>query len=683
MTTLPLQRQASLACLKRLVWLPFTLWSLAASPLLIATEDRTYTEEREACDQYSATKRPLFGDLHIHSRLSFDSYLSSQRNGPDEVYEYAKGLPITVPGADGEQTVIAQIDRPLDFAALTDHGEFLGQVEACQNPDTMLGKLWPMCMMSRSQNLWVQLLAASWWTSLGGQTESEPTPSSICLFEDCDANQINVWQDVQTAAERHYDRSSNCSFTSFVGYEYTDAINQNNLHRNVIFRNDNVTDAPISVYETRKSVLSLWQQLNDQCINGDKGCDVLAIPHNSNLSGGLMFKDPKTPEELKLRRSMEPLVELVQHKGASECRYDRLTGRGVDTTDELCDFEQIPSDNLHMLGTVEGEMRSESGQEVPIDQFAPRTMIRNVLKDGVALRSTLGANPFQFGFIGSTDTHSATAGGAQEQGYVGHLGRRDSEYRNVQDHFVSNPGGHAVVWAEENSRDAIFEAMRRRETYATSGTRPTVRFFGGNYPADACKAVNRTELGYQQGVPMGGVIESKGLGETAQFLVYAQKDAGTLTHPGYDLQRIQIIKGWADADGKTHEQVFEVAGNPNNGASVDPNSCAAVGTGYSELCTVWEDPNFDPEENAFYYARVVENPSCRWSTLQCMDAGVNPFSDQCQEQSSAASQKAREQQGATGEVYKNCCRSAENEAFYSPVIQERAWTSPIWIQSAL
>ena len=675
--------KTTLAPLKRLTHIAITLTLSAFCVSALAADKREYTEDREACSQYSSTKRPLFGDLHIHSRLSFDSYLSSQRNGPDEVYNYAKGLPITVPGADGEQTVIAQIDRPLDFAGLTDHGEFLGQVEACQNPDTLLGKVWPMCMMSRSQNLWIQLISASWWTSLGGQNEVEPSPSAICLFEDCEAKQISVWQEVQAAAERHYDRSANCEFTSFVGYEYTDAVNQNNLHRNVIFRNNKVTEAPISTYETQKSLLSLWQQLDEQCIQGTEGCDVLAIPHNSNLSGGLMFQDPKSPEELRLRRSMEPLVELVQHKGASECRYDRLAGRGVDTTDELCDFEQIPGDNLHMLGTVEGEMRSEDGALVDIDNFAPRNMIRNVLKDGVALRSKLGENPFQFGFIGSTDTHSATAGGAQEKGYVGHLGRRDSEYRNVQDHFVSNPGGHAVVWAEENSRDAIFEAMRRRETYATSGTRPIVRFFGGDYPADACTAVNRAELGYDNGVPMGGVIESAELDGPARFLVYAQKDAGTATHPGYDLQRIQIIKGWADSEGKTHEQVFEVAGNPNNGATVDPNSCAAVGTGYSELCTVWEDPNYNADENAFYYARVVENPSCRWSTLQCMDAGVNPFSDQCEAQSLAASAKAREEQGAVGEVYENCCRSADNEAFYSPVIQERAWTSPIWIQSAL
>ena len=646
----------------------------------LATE---YSEERAPCLNQTETNRPFFGDLHIHSRLSFDSYLSSQRNGPDEVYDYAKGKAITLPGADGEQRVIAQIDRPLDFAALTDHGEFLGQVSACQNPDTLLGKLWPMCNMSRSDNLWIQLLSASWWTSLGGQSGDEPSPSRVCLFEDCDQRQIDVWKEIQVAAERHYDRSENCEFTTFIGYEYTDASNQNNLHRNVIFRNDQVTEKPVTVYESNRSVVSLWQQLKEQCIEGEEGCDVLAIPHNPNLAGGMMFRDPLTDEEMSLRRSIEPLVELVQHKGASECRYDRLAGRGVDTTDELCDFEQVPADNLHMLGTVDGEMRSDRGNMVDVDNFARRNMVRNVLKDGLALRSDLGENPFQMGFIGSTDTHSATAGGAQEKGYMGHLGRRDSEYRNVQDHFISNPGGHAVVWAKENSRDALFDAMRRRETYATSGTRPIVRFFGGNYDRAACEAPNRAEIGYANGVPMGGIL-SPNTSETApQFLVYAQKDAGTNHHPGYDLQRIQIIKGWVDEEGQTHERVFEVAGNPNNGAGVDPNSCAATGSGYSELCTVWEDPNFEPSQDAFYYARVVENPSCRWSTLQCMSAGVNPFSDSCEAQAEAATQLAIEQDGAAGDVYGKCCTRAEESSFYSPTIQERAWTSPIWYEPPL
>ena len=206
---------------------------------------------------------------------------------------------------------------------------------------------------------------------------------------------------------------------------------------------------------------------------------MLAIPHNPNLAGGLMFRDPQSESEARDRLFFEPVIELTQHKASSECRFDRLAGRGVGTGDELCDFEQVVADNLSMLGSVHGEVMAEQAAPVPIDEFHRRNMIRNVLKDGLTLGQERGLNPFTMGFIGSTDTHSATPGAAEEDNYTGHLGRRDAGYRNVQDHFYSNPGGHAVVWAEENSRDAIFEGMRRKETYATSGTRPVVRFFGG------------------------------------------------------------------------------------------------------------------------------------------------------------------------------------------------------------
>jgi hypothetical protein len=327
---------------------------------------------------------------------------------------------------------------------------------------------------------------------------------------------------------------------------------------------------------------------------------VLAIPHNPNLSGGLMFRDPETPDEATDRLFFEPLVELVQHKAASECRFDRLAGRGVGTADELCTFEQVVSDNLTMLGSVHGEVRTESAAPVPIDEFGRRNMVRNALKDGLALERDSGVNPFQMGFIGSTDTHSATPGGAEEDNYVGHLGRRDAGYRNVQDHFFSNPGGHAVVWAEENSRDSIFAALRRKETYATSGTRPIVRFFAGeDLDADLCDAPDMIERAYQQGAPMGGTFGVRSTDASPRFLVSAMKDVGIEEHPGTDLQRVQIIKGWIDASGATHEKVYDVAGDVDNGASIDPNSCAPTGRGATRLCSVWSDPAFDATERAF------------------------------------------------------------------------------------
>jgi len=640
------------------------------------------TEEREPCTDYQANKQPLFGDLHVHTSYSFDSYLSSQRRDPWDAYRYAKGEAIILPDANGEQTVKARIGRPLDFTSVTDHAEFLGQINVCTQDSGKLGYWWPHCAMTRAQNIWLQLLAANWWTDLGGQLEDDPDKSFACSLSDCDAGDAEAWSNIQQAAEDNYDRSSECSFTSFVGYEYTEAFDQNNMHRNVIFRNTTVTDAPISIYDTGRegSFPSLWRQLRENCTDLDNGCDVMSIPHNSNLSGGRMFRDPKTTEELENRLFFEPVVELVQHKGASECRYDRLRGMGLDTVDEQCDFEQIAADNLNMLGSVHGEVRTDRANEIPLEKFARRNMVRNALKDGLLLEDKLGVNPFVMGFIGSTDTHSATPGSAEEDNYVGHLGRRDSQYNNVQDHFFSNPGGHAVVWAEENSRDSIFAAIRRKETYATSGTRPTLRFFAGELDENLCETPDMIDQAYQQGVPMGGEITATSSGDAPRFLVSAQKDAGSLTSTGTDLQRVQVVKGWVDEQGQTREKVIDIAGDADNGATVDPHNCNRVGSGMQQSCTVWQDPQFNAAEDAFYYVRVLENPSCRWSTLQCQSAGVNPFSQDCAAQAVAATEIAQEN-GASGDVFGKCCIDPEEQAFYSPTIQERAWSSPIWYRA--
>ena len=535
--------------------------------------------------------------------------------------------------------------------------------------------------MTRSGNIFLQFLAADNWQSSGVSPEgSERERVSVCGYpgSDCRASLVEFWQNIQKAAEDHYDRSAECGFTTFVGYEYSDAPGMKNLHRNVIFRNAVVPEIPVSTYETgSQNVPELWRRLRQDCLEGTSGCDVLAIPHNPNLSGGLMFPDPIDLQEAQDRAFFEPIVELVQHKASSECRFDRLLGRGLDTEDELCTFEQNQTDNLSSLGVVFGTMRAPEGAPVPIDAFGRRNMVRNVLKDGLILEQETGFNPFRLGFIGSTDTHSATPGGADEDAYLGHLGRRDSGYRNLQDHFEDNPGGLAVVFAEENSRDAIFEGMRRREVYATSGTRPTLRFFGGfGIAADMCERPDRIAQGYSQGVPMGGELIRAPKGASLRFMVSALKDVGTAGRPGVDLQRIQIIKGWLGADGQAHEKVLDVAGRADNGASVDLETCAPKGKGHAELCTVWEDEDFDSTRSAFYYARVLENPTCRWSTLQCQAAGVNPFASDCREQA----QRAEEVQdhGAFGEVYGRCCLKESEESFYSPTIQERAGSSPIW-----
>lgn len=639
------------------------------------------TEAREPCEDFTPTRRPMFGDLHVHSSYSFDSHVSNQRNEPADAYRFAKGEPIILPDADGEQTLRARISRPLDFTAVTDHAEFLGPIRLCTGDSSTLAYWFPACVMGRSDWFYGRLLAANYWVTIGVTgDENQKSESLVCRLGDCDAAHRQAWQDIQEAAEAHYDRSEECRFTTFIGYEYTDAPNHANLHRNVIFRNDQVTDTAISTYDTgSRNVPELWRLLRAQCLDADNDCDVLSIPHNSNLSRGLMFPDPANDREARDRLEFEPLVELVQHKAASECRFDRLAGRGLDTEDELCDFEQVVADNLAMLGTLHGEVQIEEAKPVPLAEYGRRNMVRNVLKDGLALEQRSGINPFKMGFIGSTDTHSASPGGAEEYNYTGHLGQRDAGYRNVQDHFFDNPGGLAVVWAEENSRDAIFDGMRRREAYATSGTRPVVRFFAGkDLPDDLCSDPEMVEKAYASGVPMGGELAATE--NSPAFLVSAAKDPGTSRHPGLDLQRVQIIKGWLDADGRTHETVYDVAGNADNNAGVDPETCAPTGSGHKNLCTVWHDPQYNSDEPAFYYARVLENPSCRWSTRQCQAAGVNPFAHNCSEQ--AAQQTAKLQQdGAIGDVFGRCCLDPAQEPFYAPTIQERAWTSPIWINA--
>ena len=635
------------------------------------------TEDRKPCANYDSQRKPLFGDTHVHSSYSFDSYISQQRNDPWGAYRYAKGEAITLPDGNGNYVITARIGRPLDFTVLTDHAEYFGEMNVCTNADDKtLGYYWPMCLLMRSEQYVLQMVGAGEWADLA--VSGVPIKKSwMCDLPgvDCDAKAATLWDRVQQAAEDHYDRSADCSFTTFVGYEYTDAPEFKNMHRNVVFRNDQVLQKPVTTYDTGHSQYKeLWRQLKERCIDGMERCDVMTIPHNSNLSGGLMFPDPNSREDAVLRSALEPVVELTQHKASSECRFDRLLGRGVDTVDEFCTFEQHKADNLAALGVIFGK---EVGTgPTPLDEFPRRNMVRNTLKDGLALEQASGYNPFKLGMIGSTDTHSATPGGSEEDNYSGHLGKRDATFRNIQDHFFDNPGGLAVVWAEENSRDAIFAALRRREAYATSGTRPIVRFFGGwGLPQDLCSAPDMVKQAYDKGVPMGGDLQSAKADEKPGFLITAQKDIGNPGRPGTDLQRIQIVKGWVDRDGNIHESVIDVAGNADNGAWINEQTCQPTGRGHAQLCQVWTDQTFEADQHAFYYARILENPSCRWSSHQCMATGVNPFSDDCANQ---AEQAAQQVSGTFGDIYGKCCLTADTEPFFSPVIQERAWTSPIW-----
>ena len=294
----------------------------------------------------------------------------------------------------------------------------------------------------------------------------------------------------------------------------------------------------------------------------------------------------------------------------------------------------------------------------------PKDFLRAALGEGMKLERSLGTNPFKHGFVASTDTHIAAPGHTAERGYAGHgnvgKGATATDFEvGLVDYPHNSGGGLAVVWAEENSREAIFQALRRRETYGTSGPHIVVRFFGGwSLPSDMCDAVDFARVGYERGVPMGADLPVPADGSPT-FFVSARQDPGTEANPGTPLQRIQIVKGWLDSAGEYQARVFEVAGNPSNGADVDLASCAPDPGegGFSSLCTTWKDPDFDPALPALYYARVVENPTCRWTTWQCIADGVD-----CD----------RPETVTAG--YEGCC----DEARVPKTIQERAWTSPIW-----
>jgi hypothetical protein len=608
------------------------------------------TETRAPCASYDPLREPFVGELHVHTGYSFDALIGDTRTTPADAYAFAKGAALGLAPYDALGTPLrtAQLRRPLDFTAVTDHAEQFGEVRICETAaDPNYNQ--PECVQMRDGiGTAVPLpppqqppAVFTWAVPYTGQPPYHRFTWCGADGSACLPTTSLVWQAEQDAAEAAYDRTSACTFTSFVAYEWTATPLGVNMHRNVIFRNSLVPPLPITAIE-QSTAAGLWGALQTQCQSGLPGCDVLAIPHNANLSLGQMFMPESTAADAALRAAMEPLVEMTQHKGDSECHP------GVLTTDEACGFEK---------------MRRTTLADTAPHTYDPRAFVRNVLKDGLAQEETLGVNPFRLGFVGGTDSHNATPGLVNEADYVGagHLGTRDATPAFMVSPYPlggmeANPGGLTVVWAEENSRDALFAALRRRETYATSGTRPIVRLFGGNLSGISCGAGDFVEQGYRSGVPMGGELGAVRGGKSPRFAVLAMKDPGGGGEPSQPLQRVEIIKGWVDASGQTQEKVFLVAGSNDNGSSVDLATCTPTGSGADSLCTVWEDPEFDASQRAFYYARVLENPVCRWSTRLCNAQGIDCTNP-----------------AAVPPDFALCC-----DPGFPQTIQERAWTSPIW-----
>ena len=636
----------------------------------------TYTEEREPCADYQDTRHALFGDLHVHSAYSFDAAANSLDTYPDHANRFAKGeaIPFFPLDADGNPVGTIKLERPLDFVSITDHGEFLGERALCREPESPRYDI-QFCKEYRASERQGMLML--------GTIVNLEEPQRIAELCDEDGSLCREWargpwQEMIAAAENAYDRSAKCEFTSFIGYEYTGTPGLSNIHRNVVFRNSVVPAVPVSYVEASTDIL-LWDELNRTCPEAD-GCAWVTIPHNSNLANGRMFKplggdhehDPVTGADRKRqhaesRLDNEPIIEIFQHKGGSECINGLATIYGEP--DELCDIEAVrrigQTRSTLRIGMKDGRLVPESVQ-VSTEECGDGTgqdgmlgggcvdetdFVRSNLLTGLADERELGINTAKLGFIASTDTHASTPGATDEQNWGGHVSKEATPEERLQPGLLTsgiegNPGGLAGVWAVENSRDAIFEALQRREVFGTSGPRIEPRFFAAwDYAPGLCEASDRLQQAYADGVPMGADLPQRSGDGAPVFLAMARAD----TVESAPLQQLQVVKGWLDDDDRKHYKVYSVAGTPDNGASVDLASGERRGDGHEELCAVFQDPDFDADQPAFYYLRAVENPSPRWSLLDCLKIEESDRPAVCREDS---------------EVPK--------------VIQEMAWSSPIW-----
>ncbi len=637
----------------------------AFSPQPAASSSSLPSADSEPCVEQSPYGRALFGDLHVHTAFSADAYAFGVRATPDDAYRYAFGGEIRLPPYDDQKEGgrVVRIDRPLDFAAVTDHAEFLGEGRLCVDPNSGVFNA-SFCESYRAEggrnpSLVFQIMSPFNWRN-----------SEVCGESDfrCAEASSQAWRETIAAAERWNDTRPDCERTTFVAYEYSSHRLGSNLHRNVIFRNATVPSIPISYLEAQRE-WDLWESLDETCLSAGNGCDVLSIPHNPNISNGRMFAIdyPETSgleEQRKraaLRARLEPIVEIMQHKGDSECRAEMP---GVSAPpDELCAFEKFedfafrreaddPDPDLCTTGWLADRI-----PHLGPDCLSPQSYIRYALVTGLGEKERLGVNPFKFGLSASTDTHNGLAGGVRERDFPGHLGLGDDRPeertqwdRSIPGNASNNPGGLIGVWAKENRRDAIFDAMKRREVFGTSGPRIRVRFFGSQaFKGNLCEQHDPVAGAYAQGVTMGSDLPTANDATSPPtFVTLATRDTGTPEQPGGRLQRIQIIKGWRDAQGELHGQVYDVAGDADNGADVDPATCTPRGPGHDSLCSTWQDPDWDPETAAVYYARVIENPSCRYTAWQCLGPWEGDRPASCD---------------ALGD---------------SAIIQERAWSSPIW-----
>ena len=581
---------------------------------------------------------PLWGDTHLHTSLSLDARALGATLGPEEAYRLARGEEVT--SATGLRV---KLSRPLDWLVVADHSDAMGAMN-----EIVAGN--PKLLQDPQVRKWHQMILE------GGESAYEATMDVIATFSQGKTPEVlkdkefigSVWESYLKTAEEF---NAPGTFTAMIGYEWTSTEGGNNLHRNVLYRDDRSVARRLLPYTAAESFNpeDLWKWMARY--EAETGGQVLAIAHNGNLSNGLMFPEinPATGEPLtrgyaEARNLWEPLYEVTQMKGDGE------THPLLSPNDELADYGTWDKGNLGPIPKEDWMLQYEYAREA--------------LKNGLRWEAKLGTNPYQFGMVGSTDSHTSLST-AEEENFFG-----KAVHKEPSPHRMEKPvyqfgeitvmgweqmaAGYAGVWATENTREAIWDAMKRREVYATTGSRILVRFWGG-WDFEAADANSRlpAEAGYTKGVPMGGELQEAPVGKAPTFLAAALKD-----HLGGNLDRIQIVKGWLDSAGRTHEKVYDVVWGdaekrkpgrdgqlPPVGNTVDVKSATWTNTiGDPELITVWEDPDFDPARPAFYYARVIEIPTPRWTAYDAKRYGI----------------------------------TMDDEV--PMTIQERAYTSPIWYQ---
>ena len=586
--------------------------------------------------------RPLFGDTHVHTAFSMDAGAFGARLSPADAYRFGRGEQVT--SSTGQP---AKLSRPLDFMVVADHSDGFGFFPTLMSGD-------PTLLATPQGRKWYDLIKAG----KGGE-------AAIDIITSFGQNKLpngfplpgtpaykSAWAQVIKAAEEANDPGR---FTAIIGYEWTSNEQGNNLHRNVLFREGGEQASKVEPYTTLPPLGSgnpedLWKWLGEA--ESKTGSQILAIAHNGNLSNGRMFPTAEVYGGKKIdkayietRAKWEKLYEVTQIKGDGE------TNPALSPTDEFANFERLDKSNLDASQAKKPEMLQY--------EYA-----REALKNGLKLDKEFGTNPYKFGMIGSTDSHTglATAG---EDNFFGKASNMEPNPKRLTKDFFRNfktgigikewqlsSSGYAAVWAKENTRASIFDAMQRKETYATTGPRMTVRFFGGwdFTPADAQDRMP-ARVGYAKGVPMGGDLSNAPAGKSPTFLVAAMKDP-----MGANLDRIQIIKGWLDVKGESHEKIYDVSWGdaeqrkpgkdgklPAVGSTVDvANASWTNSIGDSDLITQWTDPEFDAKQSAFYYARVLEIPTPRWTAYDAKHYGLQAGKEVPME------------------------------------LQERAYTSPIW-----